>query len=163
MFMIIQNCLHIEIPSIIPNAYTPISHIKKQDPMQSAMNNPHIFNNRHVAQKPLLANNPTIYTVKSLKKEPNVQQTQANSATNTVNSSQAPQRKYQCNYCNKQYKHLCNLKSHQKVHTDEALICPHCKKRFGRKANYKEHLRIHTGETPYQCKFCQRKFKHHHR
>merc|ERR1712228_213552 len=43
----------------------------------------------------------------------------------SVNTSE---QKYKCPDCDKQYKHLCNLKSHQKVHTDEALICPHCKK-----------------------------------
>ena len=78
-------------------------------------------------------------------------------------TTRSGQRKFQCDKCNKQYKHLCNLKSHQKVHTSEALVCNHCQKKFGRKANFKEHLRIHTGETPYQCNFCKRKFKHHHR
>eukprot|EP01084_Bolivina_argentea_P151819 264952_1 len=70
--------------------------------------------------------------------------------------------KFVCTECGKKYKHECNLKSHMKIHSDEALICSHCNKRFGRKANYKEHLRIHTGETPYQCSYCLRKFKHHH-
>eukprot|EP01084_Bolivina_argentea_P312857 541685_1 len=70
--------------------------------------------------------------------------------------------KFTCDHCGKRYKHLCNLKSHQRIHTDEALICAHCNKRFGRSANLREHLRIHTGEAPYQCKFCSRKFKHHH-
>ena len=75
----------------------------------------------------------------------------------------AATRKFGCDKCGKKYKHLCNLKSHYKVHTDEAITCTYCKKKFGRKANYKEHLRIHTGETPYKCQYCQRKFKHHHR
>eukprot|EP01084_Bolivina_argentea_P303939 524844_1 len=73
-----------------------------------------------------------------------------------------PQRRYQCDLCHKSYKHLCNWRSHKKVHTDEAFICVHCGKRFGRKANYKEHLRIHTGEAPYHCDVCHKKFKHHH-
>merc|ERR1711920_284050 len=62
-------------------------------------------------------------------------------------NSKENQRKFKCSECGKAYKHLCNLKSHSKIHTSEALICSHCNKRFGRRANYREHLRIHTGET----------------
>eukprot|EP01083_Nonionella_stella_P036671 100050_1 len=71
-------------------------------------------------------------------------------------------RKYKCSLCPKQYQHLSNLKTHKRVHTDEALVCPHCQKRFGRKANYAEHLRIHTGDAPFECEHCHSKFKHRH-
>lgn len=71
-------------------------------------------------------------------------------------------RKFRCQECGKEYKHLSNLRAHAKVHTAEAKVCSYCGKRFGRNANYLEHLRVHTGESPYSCTYCQRKFKHRH-
>eukprot|EP01084_Bolivina_argentea_P062884 114934_1 len=67
-----------------------------------------------------------------------------------------------CKECGKRYQYLCNLRSHAKVHTDNAYICEFCHKKFGRKANYQEHRRIHTGELPYKCKVCGKKFRQRH-
>eukprot|EP00484_Ammonia_sp_Unknown_P020562 CAMPEP_0197044250 /NCGR_PEP_ID=MMETSP1384-20130603/20350_1 /TAXON_ID=29189 /ORGANISM="Ammonia sp." /LENGTH=588 /DNA_ID=CAMNT_0042475677 /DNA_START=250 /DNA_END=2013 /DNA_ORIENTATION=+ len=53
---------------------------------------------------------------------------------------------YQCTECGKLYKYICNLRSHSKIHTDNAYVCEYCDKKFGRKGNYIEHKRIHTGE-----------------
>eukprot|EP01084_Bolivina_argentea_P222598 376727_1 len=69
---------------------------------------------------------------------------------------------YKCKNCDKCYKHLCNLKTHQKVHTNNCYVCQFCNKRFGRKHNYTEHVRIHTGETPFECTMCRKRFKQKH-
>eukprot|EP01084_Bolivina_argentea_P222597 376726_1 len=69
---------------------------------------------------------------------------------------------FECKHCGKFYKHLCNLKTHQKVHTNDCYICQFCDKRFGRKYNYTEHVRIHTGETPFECTMCRKRFKQKH-
>eukprot|EP01083_Nonionella_stella_P018486 51508_1 len=113
--------------------------------------------NPRIASAPLLSNSPPCArNPESIKTE------RSETAQPSQSDKSMEEVKFACDHCGKRYKHLCNLKSHQRIHTDEALICAHCNKRFGRKANLAEHLRIHTGEAPYQCKFCLRKFKHHH-
>eukprot|EP01084_Bolivina_argentea_P238988 401573_1 len=47
--------------------------------------------------------------------------------------------KFQCEICHKQYKHLCNLKTHFRIHTDNCYKCKYCGKKFGRKSNCTEH------------------------
>eukprot|EP01084_Bolivina_argentea_P000883 1616_1 len=45
---------------------------------------------------------------------------------------------HKCKECGKWYKHLYNLKTHSKIHTENCYICSFCNKRFGRKYNYTE-------------------------
>eukprot|EP01083_Nonionella_stella_P018487 51509_1 len=105
--------------------------------------------NPRIASAPLLSNSPPCArNPESIKTE------RSETAQPSQSDKSMEEVKFACDHCGKRYKHLCNLKSHQRIHTDEALICAHCNKRFGRKANLAEHLRIHTGEAPYQCKFC---------
>eukprot|EP00484_Ammonia_sp_Unknown_P005175 CAMPEP_0197076118 /NCGR_PEP_ID=MMETSP1384-20130603/211954_1 /TAXON_ID=29189 /ORGANISM="Ammonia sp." /LENGTH=423 /DNA_ID=CAMNT_0042514967 /DNA_START=148 /DNA_END=1420 /DNA_ORIENTATION=+ len=66
---------------------------------------------------------------------------------------------FECAECGKQYKHECNLRSHCKIHTEQAYCCEFCPKKFGRKSNWIEHTRVHTGERPFECPVCKTRFK----
>lgn len=71
------------------------------------------------------------------------------------------QRPFRCEICGKTYIHNNVFKRHLMEHENfESILtkCEVCHKGFKYANSLKVHMRIHTGETPYECKFCQRKF-----
>jgi hypothetical protein len=54
--------------------------------------------------------------------------------------------------CNKAFRHQCNLRRHQRIHSGEhPYTCDVCKKAFRHQCNLRRHQRIHSGERPYIC------------
>eukprot|EP01084_Bolivina_argentea_P146834 257003_1 len=90
--------------------------------------------------------------------EDNTPQTRT-SSTFYGNTTSKP---HQCTHCHKTFKLETNLRVHQRVHSELALICPVCNKKFARNSNFNQHMRIHTGERPYKCLYCPKAFKQRH-
>ncbi|XP_014771537.1 zinc finger protein 431 [Octopus bimaculoides] len=68
-------------------------------------------------------------------------------------------KRYQCDYCFKQFAQRYYLQIHRRIHTGEKLLhCDVCYKKFTQKHYLQIHKRTHTGEKPFQCDFCIQKF-----
>eukprot|EP00092_Neocalanus_flemingeri_P059777 GFUD01071558.1.p1 GENE.GFUD01071558.1~~GFUD01071558.1.p1 ORF type:complete len:402 (-),score=110.28 GFUD01071558.1:258-1409(-) len=65
-----------------------------------------------------------------------------------------------CQFCNKQFKKLFNLKQHIRTHTNERpLKCDHCDKRFNDRSSMNKHIRtVHADFRPHTCKTCGKSF-----
>jgi hypothetical protein len=69
------------------------------------------------------------------------------------------QKKHKCPYCETEFNHHHNLKSHLLAHSQEKpYICQECSMRFRRLHDLKRHSKLHTGERPHICPKCDRKF-----
>lgn len=68
-------------------------------------------------------------------------------------------KRYQCDYCYKQFAQRYYLQIHRRIHTGEKLLqCDVCLKNFTQRHYLVIHRRTHTGEKPFQCDFCIQKF-----
>ena len=68
----------------------------------------------------------------------------------------SPEKKiYNCQYCNKSFNHILNLKSHMRIHAGEKPYkCEKCSKSFSEKTNFNKHQQVHTTKKPYKCRHC---------
>jgi uncharacterized Zn-finger protein len=61
-----------------------------------------------------------------------------------------PNRRHNCNVCNKKFQKRSNLIDHLRLHANvKVYACDYCEKSFVQAGNYKAHLRVHSKEKPY--------------
>ncbi|KAM4524952.1 uncharacterized protein PAE49_001059 [Odontesthes bonariensis] len=73
--------------------------------------------------------------------------------------SQIRDKPFDCDVCAKGFKHQCELRRHQIIHTGEKpYVCGVCSKRFSQQGNLKRHMSFHTGENPFGCDVCGYRF-----
>ncbi|XP_056643106.1 gastrula zinc finger protein XlCGF26.1-like [Diorhabda sublineata] len=63
-----------------------------------------------------------------------------------------------CRICDESFLTKDEVKSHEVIH--KTFICDHCGAAFLKKNYLVDHLRIHSEERHYECKICQKTFKH---
>nr|XP_042910625.1 zinc finger protein 761-like [Parasteatoda tepidariorum] len=67
--------------------------------------------------------------------------------------------KHRCLHCGYLATHLCRLKQHMKVHTQERpYACSLCPGTFNHKTSLISHMYSHTGKMPYRCEICLKEF-----
>lgn len=68
---------------------------------------------------------------------------------------------FKCEICCKHFVSNRGLKSHVRMHGDDAdkpFQCGYCNKGFIRKDQLRKHSYTHTGEKPYSCAYCLKQF-----
>ena len=64
-----------------------------------------------------------------------------------------------CQFCPKEFKHVSDLRQHERVHTgDRPFKCHVCGKSFTQSGDLGRHKGIHTGERQHKCKTCGTSF-----
>ena len=106
----------------------------------------------------------------------------AHTAGRSLHENRHFEKRYKCEYCEKSYYEVTQYIYHlEKEHSDVSdrsipieskkkrfrrphevhhHQCKECGKAFDRKSNVIRHMRVHNGERPYQCRYCERTFKH---
>lgn len=73
------------------------------------------------------------------------------------------ERPYHCEYCDRQFVQVANLRRHLRVHTGERpYACQYCAARFSDSNQLKAHVLIHRGEKPFECSRCSGRFRRRH-
>ena len=65
---------------------------------------------------------------------------------------------FECGVCGKKFSHKCNLTDHLRTHTNDPFACDQCDYTCAWKGNLKKHIRTHTGEKPFTCDVCDQSF-----
>jgi len=69
------------------------------------------------------------------------------------------ERRFNCQLCDKRFKHISTLRSHEQIHTGERrYICQICDKRFTQISSLCRHKIMHTGECRFSGKLCDNRF-----
>ena len=74
--------------------------------------------------------------------------------------SHSGKRPFQCDDCDKAFKHSSSLVIHKMTHSGEKPFqCDECDKAFKLSFSLVQHRRIHSGERPFQCDECDKTFR----
>ncbi|KAJ6646871.1 Zinc finger protein [Pseudolycoriella hygida] len=67
--------------------------------------------------------------------------------------------KFECNICNKKFRHKANVLSHMKIHTNQRdFKCHQCPYKTQFRTSYLRHLQTHTNERNFKCTICDKLF-----
>ncbi|XP_034934725.1 zinc finger protein 423 homolog isoform X2 [Chelonus insularis] len=76
--------------------------------------------------------------------------------TTDTNNSSGP---YPCQFCEKSYPSLSQLKKHEQSHGDQMPYrCSWCARLFKHKRSRDRHVKLHTGDRRYRCNHCEAAF-----
>ncbi|KAG8432077.1 hypothetical protein GDO86_018828 [Hymenochirus boettgeri] len=78
---------------------------------------------------------------------------------NPATELHAEQRPYQCNICDRTYRHAGSLRNHKNTHMTGHYKCTICLKQFSNPMAMKYHVRTHTAEKRFQCLECGKAFR----
>lgn len=69
-------------------------------------------------------------------------------------------KRYQCEYCDKNYSLVASLRRHVNEHTlEKVYVCKTCGKSFSKCSALTLHERSHSDFAPYKCETCDKAFK----
>ncbi|XP_072041891.1 uncharacterized protein [Amphiura filiformis] len=78
---------------------------------------------------------------------------------NSRGNARAPEKRYNCSYCEKSFRGRSYLREHETLHTKEAKFpCNRCDRRFTRHRELRYHQQKHDGHEPFACDDCDKRF-----